>query len=375
MKFPHASLALLLLVQNSCHSFIIPRQQNHNRLDINTVGITASTTSSFASTLDQNDSLSDIAPNGTTNSHNNDYKDKKGEEKAVVTAVSSNHVVVWDDESNEIVIKERNVEDNVKQTNVDGEMISFKRIIYEEVQEREVNGEENHNNMISLPSSNISSPLPSTTTNTNGIKMTKSNDPILSIPQENKVTSTTERKSITNNFDENKGTASISERITNSGVASAAAMATAAVNAAVSMKTLEAPSTAKSYIALDGSQTVIDEDGLPLRYDKDAIEKYWKKERGALNQRWGYFVSKTVPFLTRLTTLFIKDGKIDDKYIPELSEQARIDLQDLGPTFIKAGQMMSVRPDVLPQVSQSYQFSNKQNLFRLILTQIVGHIG
>jgi predicted unusual protein kinase regulating ubiquinone biosynthesis (AarF/ABC1/UbiB family) len=32
-----------------------------------------------------------------------------------------------------------------------------------------------------------------------------------------------------------------------------------------------------------------------------------------------------------------------------LSERARIDLQDLGPTFIKAGQMMSVRPDVLPQ--------------------------
>ena len=165
----------------------------------------------------------------------------------------------------------------------------------------------------------------------------------MSIPQEKKVT--------TSSNNANNGSASLSERITNSGVASAAAMATAAVNAAVSMKTLEAPSTAKSYIALDTSQTVIDEDGLPLRYDKDAIETYWKKERGALNQRWGYFVSKTVPFLTRLTTLFIKDGKIDDKYIPELSEQARIDLQDLGPTFIKAGQMMSVRPDVLPQVS------------------------
>ena len=103
---------------------------------------------------------------------------------------------------------------------------------------------------------------------------------------------------------------------------------------------------------MNTEQTVIDEDGLPLRYDKDAIETYWKKERGALNQRWGYFVGKAVPFLTRLTTLFIKDGKIDEQYIPELSKQARVDLQDLGPTFIKAGQMMSVRPDVLPQVSQ-----------------------
>ena len=145
------------------------------------------------------------------------------------------------------------------------------------------------------------------------------------------------------------GTASFAERVANSGVASAAAMATAAVNAAVSMKTLSAPDVTKSYIALS-DQVTIDEDGLPLVYDKEAIETYWKKEKGALNKRWGVFVGKAVPFLTRLTTLFIKDGKIDEKYIPELSKQARIDLQDLGPTFIKAGQMMSVRPDVLPQV-------------------------
>jgi hypothetical protein len=144
--------------------------------------------------------------------------------------------------------------------------------------------------------------------------------------------------------------ASFSNRLTNSGVASAAAMATAAVNAAVSMKTLQAPDVSKSYISLDTTKE-LDGDGLPLVYDKDAIEEYWKKEKGALNKRWGYFVGKAVPFLTRLTTLFIKDGKIDERYIPELSEKARIDLQDLGPTFIKAGQMMSVRPDVLPQVS------------------------
>ena len=58
-----------------------------------------------------------------------------------------------------------------------------------------------------------------------------------------------------------------------------------------------------------------------------------------------------MPFLTRLVGLFIADGKIEEKHIPSLSEQARIDLQDLGPTFIKAGQMMSVRPDVLPQAT------------------------
>ncbi|KAL3944970.1 MAG: hypothetical protein SGBAC_000946 [Bacillariaceae sp.] len=141
---------------------------------------------------------------------------------------------------------------------------------------------------------------------------------------------------------------SFGDRMASSGMASAAAVATAAVNAAVSMKSLEAPDVAKSYVALDKTQQELDEEGLPIVYDKDLIEQYWSKERGALNQRWGYFVGKAVPFLTRMTTLFIRDGKIADKEIPELSRQARVDLQDLGPTFIKAGQMMSVRPDVLP---------------------------
>jgi aarF domain-containing kinase len=142
------------------------------------------------------------------------------------------------------------------------------------------------------------------------------------------------------------------EGLKNSGIASAAAMATAAVNAAVSMKTLEAPDVKKSYISMDRNITnAIDEEGLPLIYDKDLIEAYWTKERGALNKRWAYFVGKAVPFLTKLTTLFIRDGKIAESEIPALSRQARMDLQDLGPTFIKAGQMMSVRPDVLPQAT------------------------
>jgi len=147
---------------------------------------------------------------------------------------------------------------------------------------------------------------------------------------------------------------SLQDVITNSGAVSAAAMATAAVNAAVSMKSLTAPDVQKSYISLDtnnSNSAAIDEEGLPLVYDKDLIESYWRKERGALNQRWSYFVGKAVPFLTRLVTLFIKDGEINEREIPSLSKQARIDLQDLGPTFIKAGQMMSVRPDVLPQAT------------------------
>jgi predicted unusual protein kinase regulating ubiquinone biosynthesis (AarF/ABC1/UbiB family) len=124
-----------------------------------------------------------------------------------------------------------------------------------------------------------------------------------------------------------------------------------AVNAAVSMKALEAPDAQKSYVTKGTGApaiTEIDEDGLPLVYDKAAIEAYWSKERGALNQRWGQFVAKAVPFFTKVVTLLIRDGSVVEAEIPALSRQARLDLQDLGPTFIKAGQMMSVRPDVLP---------------------------
>ena len=95
----------------------------------------------------------------------------------------------------------------------------------------------------------------------------------------------------------------------------------------------------------------MDEDGLPLVYDKDLIQSYWKKERGALNQRWSYFVGKAVPFLTKLVRLFISKGEIADRHVPGLSRQACMDLQDLGPTFIKLGQMMSVCPDILPQAT------------------------
>ena len=146
---------------------------------------------------------------------------------------------------------------------------------------------------------------------------------------------------------------SFQDRLTSSGAASAAAMATAAVNAAVAMKALEAPDLSKSYISLNRTLTPadIDEEGLPLVYDKDLIEAYWSKERGALNQRWGTFVGKAVPFLTKIITLFIRDGTILEKEIPALSRQARLDLQDLGPTFIKLGQVLSVRPDVLPQAA------------------------
>jgi ABC1 atypical kinase-like domain len=159
---------------------------------------------------------------------------------------------------------------------------------------------------------------------------------------------------------------SLRDSLVTSSISSAGAVAFAAVNAAVALQSLEAPDVSKSYIARGPGdaksgpiagrkggtgKVAVDENGLPLVYDKALIEAYWKSQRGALNQRWSDFVNKAIPFLTKLVTLYIRDGAIMDSEIPALSRQARMDLQDLGPTFIKAGQMMSVRPDVLTQAT------------------------
>ncbi|GMI20214.1 hypothetical protein TeGR_g1470 [Tetraparma gracilis] len=131
---------------------------------------------------------------------------------------------------------------------------------------------------------------------------------------------------------------------------SAVSLASAAVNAAVAMKDLSAPSLEKSYISLDSTTTATDESGLPEVYNAELIQDYWKSQRGTLNKRWGEFVGLSVPFLTRLTSLFITEGGANlGPYVGELSRSAREILQELGPTFVKLGQMMSVRPDVLPE--------------------------
>lgn len=138
-------------------------------------------------------------------------------------------------------------------------------------------------------------------------------------------------------------TRSFTDRFASSGMTAAAAAATAAVNAAVAMKSLEAPDVTKSYVTLSSSSSsdkeMTDPDGLPLVYNKEQIEKYWRKERGALNQRWGEFVGKAVPFLTKLVTLWIRDGEIAESEVPGLARRARQDLSELGPTWVKLGQV------------------------------------
>ena len=143
-------------------------------------------------------------------------------------------------------------------------------------------------------------------------------------------------------------------------VAGNAAVAAVEVSKAVRMRGVDAPDdTTKSFVARgnaeadrDASDVALDEEGLPLVYDRAAIQAYWAKQGGALQKRWAEFLGLSVPFLTRVATLSIAGGAEElSKNDRSLARDARVIIEKLGPTYIKAGQMMSVRPDVLPQAA------------------------
>uniref|UniRef100_A0A7S1I4E1 ABC1 atypical kinase-like domain-containing protein n=1 Tax=Eutreptiella gymnastica TaxID=73025 RepID=A0A7S1I4E1_9EUGL len=136
-------------------------------------------------------------------------------------------------------------------------------------------------------------------------------------------------------------------------IASAATIAAQEVSKAVSKKTIQAPELDKSFIAIDGDEDrvgKVDEFGLPLVYDKTLIQQYWEEQGGALQDRWNEFLATTVPFLTRIVALGISGGsEAISAQSASLAKDARQNIERLGPTYIKMGQMLSVRPDVLPQ--------------------------
>lgn len=172
-------------------------------------------------------------------------------------------------------------------------------------------------------------------------------------------------------------------------IATSAAIAAAAVNRAVSMRPLEAPDLGKggqkTYIVRDDARVgTVDDEGLPIVYDKKLIEQYWRKQDGALQQRWREFLGVSVPFLTKLVAMLVRGGTEElQKNQGELAREARINLEKLGPTYIKAGQMMSVRPDVLPQealdelakLQDSVKPFDTELAVRLIEGELGGELG
>lgn len=125
------------------------------------------------------------------------------------------------------------------------------------------------------------------------------------------------------------------------------------VSKTVSANGVEAPEAKSSFVAMDKERAgLVDENGLPLIYDKAAIQKYWEGQGSALQTRWLEFLGESVPFLTRVAGLLISGGAdaLNDN-AADLAKDARVSIEKLGPTYVKMGQMMSVRPDVLPQAA------------------------
>jgi hypothetical protein len=92
----------------------------------------------------------------------------------------------------------------------------------------------------------------------------------------------------------------------------------------------------------------VDDEGLPIVYNEARIADFWRTRPGELAARWTKFFGIAAPWLASLAQAAVQ-GKLGDQ-----STQARLardavgNLERLGPTFLKLGQVLSIRPDVLP---------------------------
>ncbi|KAJ9520016.1 hypothetical protein QJQ45_029968, partial [Haematococcus lacustris] len=100
--------------------------------------------------------------------------------------------------------------------------------------------------------------------------------------------------------------------------------------------------------AADFDPDAVDEDGLPLVYNEQRIAGYWGSRPGELLGRWAKFTAISAPWLTKLANAFLS-GKLEERQAGLAADAVR-NLEQLGPTFIKLGQILSIRPDVLPPV-------------------------
>ena len=94
--------------------------------------------------------------------------------------------------------------------------------------------------------------------------------------------------------------------------------------------------------------TMTDVDGIPLRYDPKAIAAYYQGHYWEVIKR---AISVFLPLFTYLFGIWldsIQGKKISERRIRAV--QLRDLLTELGPAFIKIGQAMSTRPDLVPPI-------------------------
>eukprot|EP00940_MAST-03C_sp_MAST-3C-sp2_P002271 g2271.t1 len=107
-----------------------------------------------------------------------------------------------------------------------------------------------------------------------------------------------------------------------------------------------------TYARMDAAQ-INGEESLPLTYDPDRIEAFWSQHKCIALARLATVAAHLVPFALRTIYEFGPHRErlpdpIRTQRLSETGERLRERLTELGPCFIKLGQMLSIRPDLLP---------------------------
>jgi aarF domain-containing kinase len=93
---------------------------------------------------------------------------------------------------------------------------------------------------------------------------------------------------------------------------------------------------------------------LPRKYDWDGLNNYWSVRPVATAKRFGHIMYELVP----LAGGYVKDFVVQKPADKETSESLQLlhagrlreALTNLGPAFVKAGQQLSIRPDLVPPI-------------------------
>lgn len=93
------------------------------------------------------------------------------------------------------------------------------------------------------------------------------------------------------------------------------------------------------------------EDELPFRYNPEALKAYFKKRPAATMERSLQVSSAASGFVAKLALDKLQNRTGDPKIQTQRAAELRDLVTSLGPFFIKIGQALSIRPDILPPKS------------------------